>query len=113
MIAAYIEELTQSHAAPTMKQHLVEIRMLLHGRNRLLTENRLTSTDVLRIAKRRWKVIGLSPHDICCHTWRVTGITAFLENGGTLERAHQSAAHEPARTAKLYDRTDNVSSGMM
>jgi hypothetical protein len=33
------------------------------------------------------------------------GITAYLENGGTLEHAQAMAAHESPRTTKLYDRT--------
>jgi len=43
----------------------------------------------------------------CCHTFRVTGITAYLENGGTLENAQASASHESPRTTKLYDRTSD------
>ena len=39
------------------------------------------------------------------HTFRATGITVYLENGGTLEHAQRIAAHESARTTKLYDRT--------
>ena len=39
------------------------------------------------------------------HTFRATGITAYLQNGGTLEHAQQIAAHESPRTTKLYDRT--------
>jgi integrase len=44
---------------------------------------------------------------IGCHTFRATGITAYLENGGTLEHAQALAlaAHESPRTTKLYDRT--------
>jgi integrase len=42
---------------------------------------------------------------IGCHTFRATGITAYLENGGTLEHAQAMAAHESPRTTKLYDRT--------
>jgi integrase/recombinase XerD len=42
---------------------------------------------------------------IGCHTFRATGITAYLENDGTLEHAQQIAAHESPRTTKLYDRT--------
>ncbi len=50
----------------------------------------------------------LSP-DICCHTFRATGITAYLQNGGTLEHAQRIAAHESPTTTKLYDRTsDNI-----
>ena len=42
---------------------------------------------------------------IGCHTFRATGITAYLEAGGTLENAEAMAAHESPRTIKLYDRT--------
>ena len=38
-------------------------------------------------------------------SFRATGITAYLENGGTLEHAQAIAAHESPRTTKLYDRT--------
>jgi len=31
--------------------------------------------------------------EVCNHTFRGTGITAYLENGGTLEKARQMAAH--------------------
>ena len=41
---------------------------------------------------------------ICCDTFRATGITAYLENGGTVENAQAIAAHESPRTTKLYDR---------
>ena len=37
--------------------------------------------------------------------FRATGITAYLENGGTIEKAQAIAAHESPRTTKLYDRT--------
>ena len=56
------------------------------------------------MVKRRVKAAGL-PAAICNHTFRATGITAYLDNGGTLEKAQQIAAHESARTTKLYDRT--------
>ena len=42
---------------------------------------------------------------IGCHTFRATGITAYLENGGTLEHAQHIAAHESPRTTKLHDRS--------
>jgi integrase len=50
---------------------------------------------------------GLNGH-ACCHTFRATGITAYLENGGTVENAQAIAAHESSRTTKLYDRTDDA-----
>jgi hypothetical protein len=40
-----------------------------------------------------------------CHVFRATGITAYLEAGGSLENAQAMAAHESPRTTKLYDRT--------
>ena len=39
------------------------------------------------------------------HSFRATGITAYLANGGALEHAQTMAAHESPRTTKLYDRT--------
>jgi hypothetical protein len=41
------------------------------------------------------------------HTFRATGITAYLGNGGALEHAQTMAAHESPRTTKLYDRTQD------
>ena len=38
------------------------------------------------------------------HTFRATGITAYLKNGGSLETAQHIANHESPRTTKLYDR---------
>jgi integrase/recombinase XerD len=42
------------------------------------------------------------------HTFRATGITIYLTNGGDLEKAQQMAAHESPRTTKLYDRRNDV-----
>jgi integrase len=64
----------------------------------------MSRTDVLKMIKRRAAAAGFPP-SICCHTFRATGITAYLENGGTLEHAQAIAAHESPRTTKLYDRT--------
>lgn len=76
------------------------------SREKGLTEARLTRTDVLRMVKRRSEDAGL-PDSTCCHTFRATGITAYLENGGTIEKAQSIAAHESPRTTKLYDRTSD------
>src|ERR1051326_1539268 len=74
------------------------------NKHREMTENSMTRTDVLRMIKRRAKHAGL-PYSTCCHTFRATGITAYLDNGGTIENAQAIAAHESPRTTKLYDRT--------
>jgi integrase/recombinase XerD len=56
--------------------------------------------------KRRAAAAAL-PASTCCHTFRATGITAYLSNGGTLEHAQQIAAHASPKT-KLYDRTSDT-----
>ena len=61
-----------------------------------------TRTDVLRMIKRRALAVGL-PASTCCHALRATGITAYLENSGTIENAQAIAAHESPRTTKIYD----------
>ncbi len=71
-----------------------------------LTEKPMTRNDALRMIKRRAKAAGLAPA-VSCHTFRATGITAYLENGGTIENAQAIAAHESPRTTKLYDRTSD------
>ena len=43
---------------------------------------------------------------------QATGITAYLKNGGTLEKAAVMANHASTRTAQLYDRRrDELSLG--
>ncbi|MDL5047323.1 tyrosine-type recombinase/integrase [Oscillatoria amoena NRMC-F 0135] len=73
-------------------------------RSKRLTGLPMHRVDILRMIKRRALVAGL-PSSTCCHTFRATGITAYLENGGTVENAQAIAAHESPRTTKLYDRT--------
>jgi integrase len=63
--------------------------------------------DVLRMIKRRGRRADLPEH-ISCHTFRATGITAYLDNNGSLEHAQRIAAHESIRTTKLYDRTGDA-----
>ena len=64
---------------------------------------------VLAMIKRRAAAAGL-PASTCCHTFRATGITAYLSNGGTLEHAQRIAGHASPKTTKLYDRTaDTIS----
>jgi integrase/recombinase XerD len=79
------------------------------GRSGELTGNALLQSDVWRMIRRRALVAGIKT-EIGCHTFRATGITAYLKNGGRLEVAQQMAAHESARTTGLYDRrSDEVS----
>jgi len=74
---------------------------------RAITVSPMTRNDALRMIKRRAKAAGL-PESTCCHTFRATGITTFLQNDGTIENAQAIAAHASPRTTKLYDRTSDV-----
>ena len=71
---------------------------------RRLTGRALSRRLVLAMIKRRAAAADLPP-STCCHTFRATGITAYLSNGGTLEHAQQIAGHASPKTTKLYDRT--------
>ena len=71
---------------------------------RRLTDRALSRRLVLAMIKRRAAAADLPP-STCCHTFRATGITAYLSNGGTLEHAQQIAGHASPKTTKLYDRT--------
>ena len=75
-------------------------------RRRNLTARRIHRSEVLAMIKRRSRQAAL-PSSTCCHTFRATGITAYLSNGGTLENAQRIAAHESPRTTSLYDRTSD------
>jgi site-specific recombinase XerD len=76
------------------------------GRSRELTERGLSRVEAYLMIKRRVEAAGL-PNNISCHTFRATGITEYLRNGGTVEKAAQIAAHESTRTTQLYNRTDD------
>jgi site-specific recombinase XerD len=79
------------------------------GRTGKLTERPLRRNNALDMVKRRVLAAGLSRR-VCNHTFRATGITAYLKAGGTIEKAQQIAAHESPKTTKLYDRTiDQIS----
>ena len=77
------------------------------GRSGRLSERRLNRKEALQMIKRRAKAAGLSAQ-IGNHTFRATGITTFLLNGGTIENAQAIAAHESPRTTKLYDRRSDA-----
>ena len=79
------------------------------GRSEVLSERPMSQADVYRMIGRRAEAAGVRTK-IGCHTFRATGITEYLRNGGRLEVAQQMANHESARTTGLYDRrNDQVS----
>jgi integrase/recombinase XerD len=76
------------------------------GRSQELSGKPMSQADVYRMIRRRTLEAGVRTK--CgCHSFRATGITEYLRNGGKLEVAQQMANHESARTTGLYDRRDD------
>ena len=74
-----------------------------------LTATRLPQANAYAMIRRRALAAGIETK-IGNHTFRATGITAYLKNGGTLEKAAAMANHASTRTTQLYDRrSDEVS----
>jgi integrase/recombinase XerD len=76
------------------------------GRGRELNGKAMSRVDAWAMVKKRALEAGITAK-ISPHSFRATGITAYLENGGTIEHAQQIAAHESPRTTKLYDHTND------
>jgi len=69
----------------------------------------LPQANAYAMVQRRAIAAGIGMK-ICNHTFRATGITAYLMNGGTLENAATMANHASTRTTQLYDRrSDDIS----
>lgn len=68
-----------------------------------LSERAMSRDEALQMVKRRLKRARL-PTLFSNHSFRATGITTFLENGGQLEVAQRIAGHADSRTTKGYDR---------
>lgn len=76
-------------------------------RTGLLTDKSMSQADAYRMIRRRAVDAGIHTK-IGNHSFRATGITEYLRNGGKLEVAQQMAAHESARTTGLYDRRNDA-----
>jgi site-specific recombinase XerD len=69
----------------------------------LLTRTPLPQANAYAMIGRRAAAAGIATK-LGNHSFRATGITAYLKNGGTLEKAAQMANHASTRTTQLYDR---------
>ncbi len=78
---------------------------LRHGK--LSGRTPLPQQNVHAMIQRRAVAAGIATK-ISCHSFRATGITTYLQNGGKLEVAQQMAGHESARTTGLYDRRNDA-----
>jgi integrase len=77
------------------------------GKTGVLTDKPMNRIDAYRMVRRRTADAGFKIK-LGRHVFRATGITAYLDAGGTLENAQAVAAHESPRTTKLYDRTSDA-----
>ena len=83
-------------------------RTIARGRG-CLTTTPLPQANAYAMIRRRAEAAGIETK-IGNHTFRATGITAYLKNGGQLETAAAMANHSSTRTTQLYDRrSDQVS----
>ena len=83
-------------------------RTIERGADRLSTRP-LPPQNAWDMVRRRARQAGIQTQ-INNHTFRATGITTYLKNGGQLEKAAHMAAHSSTRTTQLYDRrSDEVS----
>ena len=68
-----------------------------------LTATPLPQANAYAMIRRRAAAAGIATR-VGNHSFRATGITAYLKNGGTLEKAAAMANHASTRTTQLYDR---------
>jgi site-specific recombinase XerD len=81
------------------------------GKTKKLGPERMTRIAVWKMVRRRASDAGIAT-SIGCHTFRATGITDYLTNGGRIEVAQRMAGHSNAKTTGLYDRrNDDISVG--
>ena len=73
---------------------------------RKLTATPLPQANAYAMIQRRAAAAGIATK-IGNHSFRATGITAYLKNGGTLEKAAAMANHASTRTTQLYDRRND------
>ncbi len=80
------------------------------NRDGSLSDRRLIRQRAWEMLRRRARAAGIST-DVCNHSFRATGITAYLENPeARVEVAQYLAGHADPKTTKLYDRrADRVS----
>ena len=78
-------------------------RTIGRGTGQLTRNGAAASRTPIAMIRRRAAAAGIDTK-VGNHTFRATGITAYLKNGGTLEKAAAMANHARTRTTQLYDR---------
>jgi integrase len=65
---------------------------------------RLDRRSVLKLVEKRAKASGILKR-VCCHSFRATGVTEYMNSGGTIEIAQRIAGHTSPATTRIYDRS--------
>ena len=75
------------------------------GKNREAIElRRLDRRSVLKLVEKRARTSGILKR-VCCHSFRATGVTEYMNSGGKIEIAQRIAGHTSPSTTKIYDRS--------
>jgi site-specific recombinase XerD len=96
-LLAYID------AAGMRDQPLSPLFRAFDAKDHAMSRRPLSRVKAWEMVQRRAKAAGIRTK-VSNHTFRATGITTFLENGGAIEKAREMAAHSSIRTTQLYDR---------
>lgn len=99
--ASYVEHYLK--LAGIAEQRETPLFRSVKGRTGSLTEKPMLRGNIFDMIRRRARAVGL-PVEIGCHSFRGSGITNYLINGGTLETAAKIAGHRSTTTTQLYDR---------
>jgi integrase/recombinase XerD len=59
---------------------------------------------VLKLVEKRAETSGILKR-VCCHSFRATGVTEYMNSGGTIEIAQRIAGHTSPSTTRIYDRS--------
>jgi site-specific recombinase XerD len=106
-LEAYLDEYIE--AAGIAKEHRGPLFRAAAGKTKKLGAKPMSRTDIWYMVRRRAAAAGIETA-IGCHTFRATGITDYLTNGGRIEVAQRMAGHSNAKTTGLYDRrSDDIS----
>lgn len=92
----------RSTSGETVEQRAYLFRAIT--RSGELLEKPMHRNDALRMVKHRCKRAGVSWEKVCCYSFRATGITNYMRNGGRIDAAKEWAGHADERTTGLYYR---------
>jgi integrase/recombinase XerD len=75
------------------------------GKNReTIEQRRLDRRSILKLVEKRARTSGILKR-VCCHSFRATGVTEYMNSGGTIEIAQRIAGHTSPSTTRIYDRS--------